>query len=49
MGTIWPTIASIVTRIVGLQKLPGTFGSTWDFMGGFCLSCPHNRSGTSFN
>lgn len=40
MGTIWPTIASIVTRIVGLQKLPGTFGSTWIFMAAFALVAP---------
>ncbi|QID87843.1 Putative monocarboxylate permease mch2 [Saccharomyces pastorianus] len=40
MGTIWPTIASIVARIVGLQKLAVTFGVTWIFIATFALVAP---------
>ncbi|CAI4054259.1 Mch2p SKDI_16G4500 [Saccharomyces kudriavzevii IFO 1802] len=40
MGTIWPTIASIVARIVGLEKLAVTFSATWIFIAVFALVAP---------
>lgn len=40
MGTVWVTIASIVARIVGLQKVAVTFGVTWIFIAAFALVAP---------
>lgn len=40
MGTIWPTVASIVTRLVGLQKLDAAFGAVWIFIAVFALVSP---------
>lgn len=40
MGTIWPTLGSIIARLVGLQKLATALGITWIFIASFALVAP---------
>lgn len=40
MGTIWPTVGSIVARVAGLKKLHVTFGALWFFVAIFAMPSP---------
>lgn len=40
MGTIWPTVGSIVARVAGLKKLDVMFGALWFFVAIFAMPAP---------
>lgn len=40
MGSIWPLLASINTRIVGLHRLTAMYSILWLFIGGFGIVSP---------
>lgn len=40
MGTIWPILTSIITRLVGLPKLESVYSAVWIFIGSCSIVSP---------